>query len=373
MRVRRKDKVVESIENHLEETKSITPKESSRVEFLNSGSTLLNLAISGSSKGGWARGRVNNVVGDKSCGKSLLSLDLCANTFYTIKKTQSKLYPRIRNVYIVYDNVEGVMDFKLEQMYGKEFVDNVEWIRSGTCEEFGRNYLSRVKNLVKGDFLLYVIDSMDSLISQAGRERMEKSLNSDKDEEASYGTEKAKYLSNKFFGNCCDLMQGKDATLLCVSQVRENLNAGMFGKKHYRVGGKAMDFYTQVVVWLYGGEKLKETINGKKMVYGNSVIAKVEKNKCGIAFRDAEFPILYNNGISYIDDIGSLIKFLNPKATAKQCEQMLDDFYEEGIFSHKKYEEYKLLAEQEWVKTEKKLSERTKRPNKFELLGLRES
>ena len=98
--------------------------------------------------------------------------------------------------------------------------------------------------------------------------------------------------------------------------------------------------------------------------------AKVEKNKCGIAFRDAEFPILYNNGISYIDDIGSLIKFLNPKATAKQCEQMLDEFYVDGVFSHKKYEEYKLLAEQEWIKTENRLSERTKRPNKFELLGI---
>lgn len=365
---RKKDDVVESIEKHAE---TPLPSEDSRVEFLNTGSTLLNLAISGKINGGWARGRVNNIVGDKSAGKSLLSLDLCANTFYTIKNTKSKIFPRIRNVNIVYDNVEGVMDFKLEQMYGKDFVDNVEWIRSGTCEEFGRNYLSRVKNLGKGDFLLYVIDSIDALISQAGRERMEKSLNSNKDEESTYGTEKAKYLSNKFFGNCCDLMQNKDATLLCVSQVRENLNAGMFGKKHYRVGGKAMDFYTQIVVWLYSLGKLKATINGKELVYGSSTVAKIEKNKCGLAFRNAEFNILYNNGISYIDDLGSIIKFLNPKSTAKQCEEMLSEFYDEnGKFIHKKYEDFKLLAERDWMATEEKLSEKTKRPSKFELLGI---
>jgi RecA/RadA recombinase len=57
-----------------------------RVEFINSGSTLLNLAASQKGRdGGWARGRIINIVGDGSTGKSLLALEACAQAFYNIQ------------------------------------------------------------------------------------------------------------------------------------------------------------------------------------------------------------------------------------------------------------------------------------------------
>ena len=291
--------------------KNKTEKKESRnrVEFLNTGSTLLNLAASGKGrKGGWARGRIVNLVGDGSSGKTLLALEACAQSFYYIKEKKSRLFPKVKKVSIVYNNREGVMDFPLEQMYGEEFVQGIEWIQSSTCEEFGRDYQRRVNNLKDGDFLLYVIDSLDALDSSAGRKRVEKSIKTDKDIEGTYGMEKAKYFSSSFFSHLCDTMQGKDATLICISQVRDNINAGLFGEKHRRVGGKALDFYTHQVCWLAVREKLKKTVKKQERVFGVRVKARFKRNKTAKPFRDAEFDILFDYGI---DNIGSIIKFLN--------------------------------------------------------------
>jgi len=62
-------------------------KERVRVEFLGSGCTTLNCALSGKGKdGGWARARIINIVGDGSSGKTLLALDLAFWCWKNIKK-----------------------------------------------------------------------------------------------------------------------------------------------------------------------------------------------------------------------------------------------------------------------------------------------
>jgi recombination protein RecA len=278
-----------------------------RVEFLSTGSTLLNLAASGKArKGGWARGRIINLVGDGSSGKTLLALEACAQAFYNIQKRKSKLYPKVKKVTIVYNNKEGVMDFPIEEMYGEKFVEGLEWISSTTCEEFGRDYQRRVKNLKEGEFLLYVVDSLDSLDSSAGLKRVEKSIKTNNDIEGNYGMEKAKYFSNAFFSHLCSSMKDKDATLICISQVRDNINAGLFGEKHRRVGGKALDFYTHQVCWLARRHKLKKTVKKQERVYGVTLKAMFKRNKTAKPFRDAEFDILFDYGI---DDMGSIVKY----------------------------------------------------------------
>lgn len=74
-----------------------------RVEFMNTGSILLNLAASQKARsGGWARGRVVNLIGDGSTGKTLLALEAAAQVHYHIKEIRSKLFPRVGNVEIIY-------------------------------------------------------------------------------------------------------------------------------------------------------------------------------------------------------------------------------------------------------------------------------
>ncbi len=279
------------------------------VEFLSSGSTTLNLALSGQGPmGGWARGRILNIVGDGSSGKTLLALELAFWCFKNIFSRKSKLYGKVKKLYLVYNNVEGVMDFPLVKMYGQEFVDAVEWISTKNIEKMGRDFAGRLINLERGEFLLYVVDSWDALGSRAGDERFEKSIKEDKEMDGSYNLEKQKFASNVFFSNICGRMENnsKDATLVIISQVRTKIGA-TWGKKTYRAGGKALDFYTHQVAWIREIEKLKKTKKKQTRIYGIRSEVKVERSKVAKPFRESAFTILYDYGL---DDISSIIDFM---------------------------------------------------------------
>ena len=290
-----------------------------RVCFIPTGSILLNLALSQKGlDGGWARGRIINIVGDGSSGKTLLALEAMAQFYYRIKSIKSSVYPDVQSLSLVYNNVEGVMDMPVEAMYGQRFYDSVEWIPEGnekrespmTCEALGRDLFGRIDRLASGQALIYVEDSVDALTSEAGIERMNKSVKSGKALDGTYGTEKAKYFSSEFFNNLCSRMAGKDVTIFLISQVREKIDKVAFGEKHYRTGGKALDFYTHQVIWLAQTGKLTNEHRGEKRVYGVHIRGRVKRNKTAVPFREADFNILFNYGI---DDLLSCAEYLTPE------------------------------------------------------------
>ena len=282
-------------------------KTKTRVEFLGSGCTTANLALSGTKDGGWARGRILNLVGDGSSGKTLKALELAFWCFNNLKKIRSKLFPRVKKIIIVYNNREGVMDFPLEKMYGPRFVKAVEWVYTATVEKMGRDYARRLDELESGEFLLYIVDSLDALDSVKGMDRFGESVRSDSEIDGSYHLEKQKYLP-LFFSNTADKMEKnkKDATLMIISQVRTKIGI-TFGKKSYRTGGKSMDFYTHQVAWLSEVEKLRATRYGDKKVYGIRSRIRVERSKVSKPYREAEFTILFDHGL---DDVGSMVEYL---------------------------------------------------------------
>jgi len=336
-----------------------------RVDFISTGCTVLNLAASQKGrKGGWARGRIINIVGDGSSGKTLLALEACAQAYYRMRKIDSAIWAKPKKVHIVYNNVEGVMDMPIDVMYGQEFVDAVEWIPDGnevrdetmTCEAFGRDLLGRIDALEKGEALIYVLDSLDSLTTDSGQGRMDKSIQSGKALDSSYGSgvERAKYLSSEFFGSLCSKMGGKDVTIFLISQVREKLDAMAFGEKYYRAGGKALDFYTHQVCWLAQKEKLKKEFKGEKRIYGVRVRARFKRNKVAVPFREAEFDILFNFGV---DDIGSCAEFLTPEEFNKlHAGKRLSrtDFIDLADCTHELRERLIDAVEKEWALIEEK-------------------
>ena len=291
---RRMTEVVEEVKKEILEP----IQEKTKVEFLDSGSTVLNLTVSGKGRdGGWARGRVVNIIGDGSSGKTLLALEMAANCFYRLDKNP-ETYSKVKKILIVYNNVEAVMDFPIEKMYGKKFYDSVEWIQIPTIEGFGRDYTRRVTDLKEGEFLLYIVDSLDTLVSEDAQERFIKAAEKDKPEEGSFGMEKQKY-SGKFFGNLCGIGKDKDSTLVIISQVRENIGVS-FGKKYRRAGGKALDFFTHQCCWLAVKSHLKKTVRGETRTYGIMVKAKLERSKVGKPFRESDFIILFDYGVDRI-------------------------------------------------------------------------
>lgn len=332
-----------------------------RVEFLSSASTTFNLALSGKGrKGGWARGRVGNIVGDGSSGKTLEALELAFWCFKNIKKIKSKIYPKCKKVIIVYNNCEGVMDFPLEKMFGKEFVDAVEWVCIKTIEAMGRDYIRRLFKLKKGHFLLYIVDSWDALESAKATKRLEDSANSNEEMKNSFALEKQKH-SSAFFNYTCGLIKRKklDATFFIVSQVRTKIGI-TFGKKTYRAGGKALDFYTHQVAWIREVEKLRKTKKKSKRVYGIRSEVKVERSKVAKPFREAEFTILFDYGI---DDLSSMIQFLWGKGTIKINKKKFQkrDAAIKYIEKHGLENEIQKLTEEKWQEIEDSFEEDVKK------------
>lgn len=309
MTERMRTSAVEQIRHRAYSSLLDQPKE--RVEFLNTGSVLLNLAASQKARdGGWARGRVINLVGDGSTGKTLLALEAAAQVHYYIKEREPKLFPKVQNVEIVYWNKESVMDFPLEKMYGKSFVDAIDWSdKCQTAEQWGRDAMRRVIAHKPGRCFLGILDSIDSLGTEGGQARLAKSIKDDRPMDGTYGTgtERAKYFSADFFNNLCSDMKGKDFTLILISQVRDKINAQFWEKKQYRAGGKALDFYTHQVAWLAVGERLKKEWDKQKRIYGITVRAKFERSKVAPPFREVEVDLLFDYGL---DDIGSMAEFL---------------------------------------------------------------
>jgi len=280
-----------------------------RVEFINSGATRLNLALSGKGKaGGWARARVSNIVGDGSSGKTLLALELCFWFYKFIKTVQSKIFPKVKKFYICYDNAEGVMDFPVEKMYGQDFYNAIDWTRSKNFEEFCRRFLRKAFALKKGEALLYIIDSWDAFQSAKSQKAFMESVTDDTELKGDYDLAVQKYASRKFFPAFCGALDENkiDATLIIVSQVRSKIGV-TFGKKQTRTGGKALDFYTHMVAWIKEVKRMRATKMKEERVYGIKTGVKVERSKVAKPFREAEFTILYDYGI---DDIDSMIDFV---------------------------------------------------------------
>jgi len=280
----------------------------SPVEFLNSGCTTLNLALSGKGQdGGWGRGRIFNIVGDGSSGKTLLALEASFGFFNRIKKIKSIIFPKVKKFTICFDNGEGVMDFPVKKMYGKKFYKTVDWKRSPNFESMCRRFIRLSTALKKGEALLYVIDSWDSFQSAKSKKDFMESVQKDEELKGDYDLAVQKYASRKFFPNFCDKMDHNqvDATLCIISQVRARI--ARFGKTQYRAGGKALDFYTHQVAWIREVERMTKKKHGEGRVYSIKSHAKVERSKVAKPFRESEFIILYDYGL---DNLSSMIDYL---------------------------------------------------------------
>jgi recombination protein RecA len=244
-----------------------------------SGSTLLDLQ----NGGGWALGRMANIVGDSSSGKTLLAIEACANF--------SHLYG-VDN--IRYCESEAAFDERYAQSLGlPPAVSLAQDIR--TVEDFNADLEAFLKK-VNGP-ALYCLDSADALSDQSEMERAF--------DEGSYGAAKAKAFS-KMFRQQIAMLEEKNCCLIIISQIRDNIGV-TFGPKKTRSGGHALDFYASQIVWLHEASKEKRTITGVERVVGINVRAQNRKNKISQPFREVEFLLIFNYGV---DDELSMINWL---------------------------------------------------------------
>jgi recombination protein RecA len=251
------------------------------LRFISTGARVLDSIFGG----GYVLGRMANLVGDKSTGKTLLAIEACANFVNT--------YP---NGTIRYAEAESAFDVRYAEALGMPvasvtFAENIT-----TVEDFFED-IEKVCTESKGQPILYILDSLDALSDRAEKDR--------KIDEGSYNMQKPKLLG-QLFRRKIQVLEKSSVCLIIISQIRDKIGV-TFGETKTRSGGKAMDFYASQVVWLSEIQKLKRTIDKVERVIGIQVRAMCKKNKIGLPFRSCEFPLIFGYGV---DDLTANVEWL---------------------------------------------------------------
>jgi recombination protein RecA len=243
--------------------------------------------------GGWAQGRIVNVVGDKAVGKTLLAIEAAAN--FAMQEPKGL---------IRYKEAESAFDQDFAAVLGMP-LDRVDFEEDfNTVEELHKDVVTFTEKCRKRRAPgLYFVDSLDALSDKAEEQRGM--------DEGSYGAKKAALMS-QFFRREKSRLKDNGVTLFIISQVRDNIGVS-FGQKWTRSGGRALDFYASQIVYLSQKDTIWQTVKGHKRAVGLNIRAMVRKNKCGMPFREADFSIKFGYGI---DDVRACKEYLD-KARVK--------------------------------------------------------
>lgn len=313
------------------------------VKLIRSGCTLLDCAATQTTAGAWPLGRIVNIVGDKSVGKTLLAIEAAANF--------ARQYPNGR---IRYREAESAFDVDYAATLGLP-VDRVDFGPEGidtvweTVEDIFEDLSAAVKeDREDGVPSLYIVDSLDALSSRSeiGRDLAK----------GSYGTAKAKILS-ELFRNLVREFKAAEMCLVFISQIRDKIGV-TFGAKYTRAGGRALDFYATHVILLSHISTLTRTVKGVKRAVGVRIKAKFTKNKIALPFRECEFILRFGYGVddlvanvNWLHEVGKLRRVgLSKKEDIDKyilaSEKLTDSDY------HKRIADIRKIVAEEWQEVE---------------------
>ncbi len=252
------------------------------VEFVSSGCELLNCVLGG----GWPLGRIVNIVGDKSTGKTLLAIEAFANF--------QRAYPSGR---LYYNEAESAFDKSYAKALGLP-VDAVEFVEGcETVEQLFDDLQKKCSKLLRRHSGIYVLDSLDALTDKA---ELDRDISDD-----TYGGTKAKQMSQLFRRLVRQLAESR-MLLVVVSQVRDKIGA-RFGVKYTRSGGRALDFYASQVLYLAQMGTIRKKAGKVERAVGVTIKAKCTKNKIGLPLRECQFDIKFGYGV---DDVAAGLTWL---------------------------------------------------------------
>jgi len=242
-------------------------------EFISTGSSTLDLAISNRPDGGIAVGRITEINGLESSGKSLLGAHILA-------ETQKK------DGIAVYIDTETSVSQQFMEVIGID-LNKMLYLHLETVEEIFEAIEEIVTQVRESDKDRCVTILVDSLAAASTKVEMEADYDKD-----GWATSKAIIIS-KAMRKITQMIGKHNVALVFTNQLRQKLGV-MFGDPWTTSGGKALPFHASTRIRLKNMGQIKDTA---KNVLGMKCRAQIVKNRLGPPLRHADYSMYFDRGI----------------------------------------------------------------------------